>query len=155
MEFHLHTILDDIYGLLETTRTFFEDTLHLTTASDINKIWEELLMKNFTKDDLRNGDFVIRRDGVKGVVVIDIDSIVCQNGNYVCFSSYNTNLVCINGSTPLQDLDIMKVYRGSKSFTCCDSLGVLMYDRDHVEVEEMTLEQVCKALGKNIKIVKG
>lgn len=150
MEFHLHAILDDIYGLLENTRTFFEDTLHLTTTSDINKLWEELLMKNFTKNDLKNGDFVIRRDGVKGVVVANTGVVVCWNGGYLNLHDFNADLSCDNST-----FDIMKVYRGAKCFDLCEKFGILVYDRESVEVEEMTLEQVCKALGKNIKIVKG
>lgn len=155
MMFDLSELSCSVHDLIRVTRAWFEDTLHLTTTTDnVNKIWEELLMKNFTKDDLRNGDFVIRRDGVKGVVIANTGVIVYQNGAYVNLDSYKTDLVC-GDLESASELDIMNVYRGAKCFDCCEKFGTLVYDRESVEVEEMTLEQVCKALGKNIKIVKG
>jgi hypothetical protein len=52
----------------------------------------------------------------------------------------------------------MAVRRPCTKGDCCfnafeHNYGTLVYERK--EVEEMTLEEVCKALGKEIKIVKG
>jgi hypothetical protein len=56
------------------------------------------------------------------------------------------------------DRDIMAVIRPvtieDMSFDAFEKkLGRLVYERE--ETVEMTIEEVCKALGKNVKIVKG
>ena len=110
-------------------------------------------MKNFTKNDLSSGDFIQLRDGRYGVVVRDIDTIVLPNGTYLDINYYNTDL---KSKWESVEHDIMKVYRGCKCFDHCKNYSgkIVVYDREQDEVEEMTLEEVCKALGKNVKIVK-
>jgi hypothetical protein len=55
------------------------------------------------------------------------------------------------------EFDIVAVRRPKYKRDCQfsafdDDMGTLIYERQ--EVEEMTLEQVCKLLGKEIKIIK-
>ena len=113
-------------------------------------------MAKFTKKDLRNGDFVRLRNGDIGVVVLDIDSIVSRDGCYLNASRYDDDLDIVSG---YREFDIMKVCRGVHCFNSAkDELDrgsslYIVYERE--VVTEMTLDEICKALGKNIKIVKG
>lgn len=143
-----------LYDLIEDTRNFFSRSLKIYEDEYTKRMWEELLMKKFTRDDLRSGDFVQIRDGRYGVVVRDIYAIVFPNGTYVDMRCYSSDLKEVGG----KELDIMEVYRGCKCFNHCNTYSgkTVVYDRSKVDdIEEMTMEEVCKALGKNIKIVKG
>lgn len=155
----LDELWDDLYGVIPVLKPYFEDYLELEATEETNKMWEELLMKNFTKKDLKNGDFVELRNGMIGAVIVDADNIVLNSGGFMEISGYNDDLT--NKPGPFgrdNNYDIMKVYRGDRSFRQIKTVlhGAPIYDRNLIEtVEEMTLEEVCKALGKNIKIVKG
>lgn len=114
--------------------------------------WSDFMNKEFTKDDLKNGDVVLRRDG--GVDIHINGRFVDQDGRDVGSIFLNRDL----SHTDTYDRDIMAVIRPvtieDMSFDAFEKkLGRLVYERD--ETVEMTLEEVCKALGKNIKIVKG
>lgn len=102
----------------------------------------------FTKKDLKNMDFVEYQNG-KIRMVVD-DTLVGQE-SFGLLRDYSDALINIYSTSG--DLDIMKVYRGVYTFdnAIC---GTVVFDRDRDVAEEMTLEEVCKALGKNIKIVK-
>lgn len=109
--------------------------------------------KKFTKADLKTGDFVKLRDASVGMVNAELDSIIysSERGD---LANYNDNLQC----RVAPNCDIIAVRRPMYKSDCTfnifnDKRGNLVYERE--EVEEMTLEQVCKLLGKNIKIVKG
>lgn len=117
--------------------------------------WSDFMDKEFTKDDLRNGDVVLRKDGE---VEIFIES---QFGNFLmdaygdgCTDAYiNRDLT----SNSYFTRDVIAVRRPNTLFDMSfdafeKKLGRLVYERD--ETVEMTLEEVCKALGKNVKIVK-
>ena len=114
-------------------------------------------MKKFTKKDLKNGDVVKFRDGcpdTTGIVCVDTGTIICSPGR-VGLDSYNDDLTCKPGY--MKDYDIMAVRRPIRYKDChFDAFkfecGELIFERK--EVEEMTLEEVCKALGKEVKIVK-
>ena len=112
------------------------------------------MYQKFTKADLRNGDIVKLRDGELGVIVLDVGVIVCQNGGWVSLDSITTDLNCGVGKN-----DIVAVRRPTAKFACSfDAFrenaprGKVVYDRN--EIVEMTLEEVCRLLGKEIKIVK-
>ena len=112
--------------------------------------WSYFTMeKKFTKADLRNGDVVEFRnaDGC-GIAIPDVNCIAFKNGQLDMDllsddMKHNRN----------HDYDIMAIRRPSNhegcSFCAFDMFkikyGYLVYERK--EVEEMTLEEVCKALG--------
>ena len=113
-------------------------------------------MAKFTIKNLKDGDFVILRNGDMGVIVRNIDAIVLQDGSFLTMSRYDDDL-CIVSSW--REFDIMKVCRNIHCFNAAKDrfngiigVGNMLFDRDG---DEMTLEEICKALGKNIKIVKG
>lgn len=80
---------------------------------------------------------------------------------YIPFDRYNEELHYYNSATrfPVSNLDIIAIYKMS-----CNTLGYLFDDDEDYfkeqakliwereEIEFMTLEQVCKELGKKIKI---
>jgi len=125
-------------------------------------------MDKFTKNDLISGDILVRGDGLVGVVVIGIDnsykSVIWKWGRHTgCYVSnldtdYTDDFEFTNGNKSPGDYNITKVYRPAQIQHLCASHawyeeGFLKYDRDKIVVE-MTMEEVCKALGKNVKIVK-
>ncbi len=117
---------------------------------------EDFIMpkKQFTKADLKTGDFVQRRDGVVCVVLKEYGAITHSKG-FDLLNNYKDDLISKNN---LSRLDIMAVHRPIDARDCqferfAQGRAKLIYERK--EVEEMTLEQVCKLLGKEIKIVKG
>ena len=107
----------------------------------------------FTNKDLKTGDVVVTRDGDIGVVIVERNTIFFKSGMYISVSCIKEDLT---GGMFDSKSDIMCVYRNARCFKdCSDGTADLIYDRDRYETEEMTLEEICKALGKNIKIVKG
>ena len=106
----------------------------------------------FTKSNLKSGDIVTFRNNDVGVVFKEQDCII--------FSDFAQYFQLFNIQTDLTDItdtqwDIVKVQRPK------DAHYLMKYrwnDADIIwkreEAIEMTLEEVCKALGKNIKIVK-
>ena len=112
-------------------------------------------MNKFTKKDLKNGDVVKFKNGETAIAVVDIGTFVFKDG-YLKFDDVAYDLTyssCIQGDK----YTVIAVRRPTRSSEChLDlfkvELGQLVFERK--EVEEMTLEEVCKALGKEIKIVK-
>lgn len=118
--------------------------------------WSDFMNKEFTKADLRTGDVVKFREGELGIVILELDVIACKNGGWISMNSISEDLI---SSFYLGKYDIIAVRRPTESCACCfDAMranaprGTLIYERK--EVEEMTLAEVCKLLGKEIKIVK-
>ena len=102
-----------------------------------------------TKDDLKDGMEFIDRGGLKKII---IGSRVFQyEGKHNLKSvrldwvgSYHLDMTDIHGEFP--EYDIMQVsYNGELLWTRPEPIE---------PTEEMTLKQVCEALGKDIKIVK-
>lgn len=117
-----------------------------------NYDWSDIDMKKeFTKKDLRNGDVIKRRNGSVEIVCVETGTMICKNG-FNLLRDVNNDLTDV-----FYGADIVAVRRPNCpnhcSFSAFDhKMGELVYERK--EVEEMTLEEVCKALGKEIKIVK-
>lgn len=114
--------------------------------------WEDFMNKEFTKAYLKTGDVVKFRRGETGIINCNLDMIITQEG-WVGLDTYNENLI----DTINHDYDIVAVRRPNKRGACQfrafqKQLGTLVYERE--EVEEMTLAEVCKLLGKNIKIIQ-
>lgn len=113
-------------------------------------------MAKFTRKDLITGDIIETRDGDLGVVVAEKDHVYFRSGMYLKISQWIEETLLAN-SLGDSDSDVMRVYRNASSFNNCKwpyAEELIVYDRKRDEAEEMTLEEICKALGKNIKIVK-
>ena len=122
--------------------------------------WSDFEMntnKQFTKKDLKNGDVVKFKNGWIHIVCCDTGTLITPDG-YNELDEYNEDLTY---GRPVysegRPYDIVAVRRPKKAGDCTFdafkfNYGDLVYERK--EVEEMTLEEVCKALGKEIKIVK-
>ena len=111
--------------------------------------------KEFTKADLKTGDVILLRNGNVEIVNRELEMFICQNGNWDDFNDYKENLKC-RFYVKDKKYDIMQVRRPQAKYECSFSafekeLGTLVYERK--EPEEMTLAEVCKLLGKEIKII--
>lgn len=107
-------------------------TCYLFNCELVNKKEKEI----FTKEQLKDGDIVILRNGWETVVDIKNRALLYKD-DALMISGYNENLTSKFG----HNWDIMKVKRQT-----------LLYNRE--KQTEMTLEEVCKELGRDIKIVK-
>ena len=110
------------------------------------------MKKEFTKADLKNGDVVKLRDGDIGFAIVDL-GVITFGRQIERLNNYRNNLT----NMVSKNCDVIAVRRPMVPEDCRASAfvsnrGVCVYERK--EVEEMTLEEVCKALGKEIKIVK-
>ena len=114
--------------------------------------WEDFMNSTFTKADLKTGDVILRKTGQVEIVIKELDVLVrpqfCNR-----LSDFNEDLT----HSYLPNEDIIAVRRPKIPTDCQFSAfkekrGTLIYERE--EVEEMTLAQVCKLLGKNIKIIQ-
>ena len=105
---------------------------------------------NMRKEDLKNYDIVTLRNGDKLILVdknfAELDGK--NNSNYISdLEDLNDDLTCDRTYPDTKTSDIVKIER----FKSLDTN--IVYTREE-QAEEMTVEQICKALGKNIKIVK-
>lgn len=115
--------------------------------------WSDFMNNTFTKADLKTGDVILHRNGSTRIVIRELNECV---GRFIGLSldDFREDL-----TTTDKYFDIVAVKRPNKHSECSfdafkRKFGTLVYDRERDEVEEMTLEQVCKLLGKNIKIIK-
>ena len=115
--------------------------------------WSDFMNKEFTKADLKTGDVILHENGKTEIVNRELGMLITPVGwndlNYV-----RDDLT----DDISKAYDIVAVRRPHDKADCVfhafkNSLGTLVYERK--EVEEMTLEEVCQALGKEIKIIKG
>ena len=110
--------------------------------------------KDFTKADLRTGDVVKFRNGEIGIVNGELKTIIMKD-KFTCIGHFTENLMYDGMNSKGED--IVAVRRPESVYHCqfCafeKEFGILVYERK--EVEEMTLAEVCKLLGKEIKIIK-
>lgn len=108
--------------------------------------------------DLKTGMVVEMRNGERFLVVNDY---FIAGTSHMLFERYDENMIC---KSKYNNLDIMKVWT-QKQMTNLNSMlmsdwlnedrfGHLIWDRENGDYVDMTLEEVCKALGKNVRIVK-
>lgn len=114
--------------------------------------WSDFMRDTFTRANLKNGDVIKRRNGWVEIVCLETGACITTNG-FNLLSDIRDDLTDKMG----EEYDIVAVRRPLEPSDCqfCafqHKFGELVYERK--EVEEMTLEEVCKALGKEIKIVK-
>ena len=114
--------------------------------------WENFMNSTFTKADLKTGDVILLRDGETEICNCELGTLIVKNG-WDDLNSFNNDLTCCI----TKDYDIVAVRRPREKGDCIFNafkfeFGELVYERK--EVEEMTLAEVCKLLGKEIKIIK-
>lgn len=114
--------------------------------------------KQFTKSDLKNGDIVELRNGERYVYIekyndrfiysTDSDEVIVnlKDGEYSRLGNYDDDLRYKGRGNC--EYDIMKILDMSEFY----KKPKWTWERE--KTEEMTLEEVCKELGKDIKIVK-
>ena len=114
--------------------------------------WSDFMNGKFTKEDLRTGDVVMQRDGTIQIANCELGMFITNDwwNDMDSFSSDLTNNMH-------EEFDIIAVRRPIEKTDCTFKAfkyesGTLVYERK--EVEEMTLAEVCRLLGKEIKIVK-
>ena len=114
--------------------------------------------KQFKKSDLKSGDIVELRNGQRyvyiekyndrSIYITDSDEVIVnlKDGEYSRLANYDDDLRYKGRGNCEYDimkiLDMSEFYRKQKG----------TWERE--KTEEMTLEEVCKELGKDIKIVK-
>ena len=119
--------------------------------------WGDFMSDNnkFTKADLKSGDVVLRRDGSVEIVCIETGTLI-RKDEFNILDELTDDLTDIFKDDDSDD--VIAVRRPKQPYECqfCafdEGFGELVYERGD-EPEEMTLEEICKALGKEIKIVK-
>lgn len=101
----------------------------------------------FTKDDLQDGDIVTLRNGDKLVLFEeDFINMSDDNTNYLDYlSELRDDLTYSDDDEDFRDSDVVKVERPNGYAT--------LFERNE-EVKEMTIAEISKALGYEVKIVK-
>ena len=118
--------------------------------------WSDFMDNKFTKADLKSGDVVLRRDGSVEIVCIETGTLI-RKDEFNILDELTDDLTDIFKDDDSDD--VIAVRRPKQPYECqfCafdEGPGELVYERDD-EPEEMTLHGICKADGKEIKIVQG
>lgn len=119
--------------------------------------WSDFMDNKFTKADLKSGDVILSVNGDVKIVCIETGTLIQRDG-FSSLYELTDDLKCIYSDKEDNFDDIVAVRRPKQPYDCqfCafyEELGELVYERKDAP-EEMTLEEICKALGKEIKIVK-
>lgn len=145
-----------LYSVCENEYNWHEFELELELVKEKENM--------FTKKDLKEFDIVKLRSGEVFMVLRNErsrDGLAIFNKNhYGChqyMANYNDNLTYKGRSD--NDIVAVKKFNGTGMYTLLNEFFARdvfpsIWDWERKEVEEMTLEEVCKALGKEIKIVK-
>lgn len=148
-DFHIDRCLKEAgYKILNWSD--FMDREEPDASKESDSHTEESL-KPFTKADLKTGDVVLHRCGVPSIFIKEFGVFVLQRG-WVVIGEVDSDL----RSNENEDFDIVEVRRpkreGDCNFAAIDQgWGDLVYKRE--DPVEMTLSEVCKLLGKTIRIV--
>ena len=110
--------------------------------------WEDFMTNTFSRADLKTGDIIKCRNGLVGIVHCDMEVIITPD-NWYDLDNWRLDLTNIYDNEIGVDakFDIVEVKRLISKDDC-----ETVYERE--ETEEMTLAEVCKLLGKNIKIIQ-
>lgn len=118
--------------------------------------WSDFMNAKFTKADLKTGDVILRRNETVEIVNRELGMLIRKCG----WNDLDDIREDLTSGYNNPQFDIIAVRRPTNKCDCCfeafsTQRGTLVYDRKHDTVEEMTLAEVCKLLGREIKIVKG
>lgn len=113
-----------------------------------------LASTTFTKKDLESGDIVEFENGEVGCVIKEHNMIITRFC-WIDLANYENDM----SSKVSSRYSIKSVRRPRGGCECRfdafeENRGELVYDRERDTVVEMTMEEICAALGKTIKIVK-
>ena len=143
--------MDEYIGTVHTVERVFSYSYVLSNTA--YRFVEEWLAPagEFTKDDFREFDAVEFRDGEKVLITMSIVFGRLGIGGF----SVDTWDDDLKDNTGLSQYDIMKVYRPTDSLPLDKSKWKdlpVVYER--TEVKEMTVKEISKALGYEVKVVK-
>lgn len=116
--------------------------------------WEDFMNKTFTKADLKNGDIVKFENGEVGCVIKEHNMIITRFC-WIDLENYTDDMS--SKVSPQYSIKSVRRPRGGREcrFDAFEeNRGELVYDRERDTVVEMTMDEICAALGKTIKIVK-
>lgn len=138
--------MEELEGKIVTITNVYDNKAHIKEDDD-GYVWdlrafEEL---SFNKGDIKEGDIITLRNGDRLLVDADKDlqDLSEENDNSVAsLYVYRDDMIHCCGN---KDYDIVKVERPVEYST--------VYDRKE-EVREMTVEEISKALGYEVKVVK-
>lgn len=143
--------MDEFIGTVHTVEHAHCECYEL---SDTNYFFAEEWLApadDFTKDDLKEFDIVEFRNGRQALITMNIAIGVLEADGF-SFRTWNDDL---KDNTGADVYDIMKVYRPIDNIPTDKSKWKdlpLIYER--TEVKEMTVEEISKALGYEVKVVK-
>ena len=143
--------MDELIGEIRTVEHVFNDSCELSETHYF--FAEEWLAPadDFTKADLKEFDIVEFRNGRQALITMNIAMGVLEADGF-SFRTWNDDL---KDNTGADIYDIMKVYRPIDNIPTDRSKWKdlpLIYER--TEVKEMTVEEISKALGYEVKVVK-
>lgn len=143
----------------EIIREGYDDRKCWIYADDELELVEEEEMKN-VKSLLKSGDIVVFGSGEKAKVFLDYESNYYGKGilayidkdSFMALSSYDDNLLILSGN---EHYAINKIYRPKYD---CSVMSNNLNDYDLIwerkEIKEMTMKEICEALGYEVKIKK-
>lgn len=143
--------MDELIGEIRTVEHVFSDSCEL---SDTEYFFAEEWLApadDFTKADLKEFDIVEFRNGRQALITMNIAIGVLEADGF-SFRTWNDDL---KDNTGADVYDIMKVYRPTDNIPTDKSKWKdlpVVYER--TEVKEMTVEEISKALGYEVKVVK-
>lgn len=161
-DFKVGTIGEDNYvNEIRTSNYLHKDGFLGAWKGGANGYWDtkekaEIALDKYLKgsvmkrEDLKDG-MIVENNAKEKYIVIG-ERFVKQHG-YYNVSGMNRDLT----HKDHKSLDIDKVYSATKESTLdgmLNSRGLLLIWERKEQVEELTLEQICKELGRDIKIVK-
>ena len=140
--------MEEFEGKIVTITNVYDDKVHKKKDDD-GYVWdlrafEELEGLVINKDDIKEGDIITLRNGDR--LLIDADKYVSdlsdENNNSVySLDCYENDMTYRAGNS---NYDIVKVERHVEYS--------IVYDKEGVR--EMTVEEISKALGYEVKVVK-
>ena len=143
-------VCDGFYHMVEDNGEHYGDGWHWFEPA----IAELVSKVPITKQHLKNGDIVKFENGGVGCVITEHRMIITTD-SWINLDNYKDDLT----SKVSPRYNIQAVRRPRDGCECRfdafdENRGELVYDRERDTVVEMTMEEICAALGKTIKIVK-